>query len=41
MNEQYTISPLGDDALLLDFGNKIDDGINKKVLRLFYKLQQL
>lgn len=41
MSEQYTISPLGNDALLLDFGNKIDDGINKKVLRFFYKLQQL
>lgn len=41
MKEDYTIGPLGDSALLIHFGNKIDNDINKKVLRLFHKLQQL
>lgn len=41
MNASYTISPLGDSALLIHFANKIDDGINQMVLRLFHKLQHL
>ncbi len=28
----YQISPLGDSALLIDFGNKIDEDINKQVI---------
>ena len=35
----YTIFPLGDAALTIDFGNVIDEAINKNVLRLFRKLQ--
>ena len=41
MNEPqtpYTISPLGDAALLISLGNCIDEDINKKVLRLFHRL---
>jgi len=33
------ISPLGDSALLIHFGNKIDEGINKKVLHLFQQIK--
>lgn len=40
MNDFYTISPAGDGALLVSFGNVIDDEINKKVLQLFQKLRQ-
>ena len=36
----FTIFPLGDSALTIDFGNRIDDEINKKVLWLFQKLQR-
>lgn len=35
----YTIFPLGDSALTIDFGNVIDAEINKKVLRLFHQLK--
>ena len=41
MLPDHTIFPLGDSALTIDFGNTIDDAINKKVLQLFQKLQQL
>ncbi len=41
MQQAVTIFPLGDSALTIDFGNRIDDAINKKVLRFFYKLQGL
>lgn len=37
----YTIYPLGETALTLDFGNVIDPCINKQVLALFKKLQTL
>lgn len=37
----YTIYPLGETALTLDFGNVIDAEINKQVLALFKKLQTL
>lgn len=36
----YTISPLGDCALLLDFGEVISKSINEKVVSLFYMLQE-
>lgn len=35
----YTIFPLGDNALVLDFGNVIDEQINKLVHSIFYQLQ--
>jgi len=39
METAYTISPLGDSALLVDFGNIIDEAINRKVLQLFQRLK--
>ena len=41
MNPQplYNIFPLGDNALVLDFGNIIDEQINKLVHSVFYQLQ--
>jgi inhibitor of KinA len=40
MNEDslYRIFPLGDSAITLDFGNVIDEAINKKVIALFHSL---
>jgi inhibitor of KinA len=37
MNERetYTIFPLGDTAITIDFGNRIDEHINKQVIGLF------
>ena len=35
----YKISSLGDTALIIDFGNIIDESINKVVHSLFYQLQ--
>jgi inhibitor of KinA len=35
---QYRIFPLGDAAITVDFGNVIDEAINKRVLTLFYQL---
>jgi Carboxyltransferase domain, subdomain C and D len=35
----YNIYPLGDAALIIDFGNIIDETINKLVHSLFYQLQ--
>ena len=35
----YQILPLGDAALTIDFGNLIDESINKKIIALFHKLQ--
>ncbi|HYO22394.1 MAG TPA: 5-oxoprolinase subunit PxpB [Flavisolibacter sp.] len=39
MLSAYTIFPLGDSALTIHFGNKIDDQANEKVLQLFTLLQ--
>jgi inhibitor of KinA len=36
----YTIFPLGDSALTVDFGNLIDEDINRKVLHLFGQLKE-
>ena len=36
----YRIFPLGDAALTIDFGNVINETINKKVLSLFSFLQK-
>jgi inhibitor of KinA len=35
----YKLSSLGDNALIVDFGNVIDESINKVVHSLFYQLQ--
>lgn len=35
----YTITPLGDAALLIDFGNRMDKALNQKVLQLFLLLK--
>ena len=42
MNEDslYRIFPLGDSAITLDFGNVIDEAINKKVIALFHSLNK-
>lgn len=36
----YRIFPLGDSAITVDFGNCIDEAINKEVIRRFNQLQQ-
>jgi inhibitor of KinA len=36
----YTIFPLGDSALTVDFGNLIDEEINRKVLDLFRQMKE-
>lgn len=35
----YQITPLGDGAMLIRFGNRIDEAINKKVLSIFQQLK--
>lgn len=35
----YTFFPLGDDAVTVDFGNRIDEALNRCVLQLFQRLQ--
>jgi inhibitor of KinA len=37
--QPYSVFPLGDSALTIDFGNIISEEINRKVLRLFHHLQ--
>src|SRR5579875_475557 len=37
----YTIFPLGDSALTIDFGNVIDESINKKVIKLFHQIEKV
>lgn len=39
MQPPFTIFPLGDGALTVDFGNRIDEALNQNVLRLFRQLQ--
>ena len=36
----YQIFPLGDNALCIDFGNLINETINKKVISLFHQLRR-
>jgi inhibitor of KinA len=36
----YTMFPLGDTAITIDYGNLIDEEINKKVIALFHHLRQ-
>lgn len=40
-NNEFTISTLGDSALIVNFGNKIDEALNRKVLHLFQELKIL
>jgi len=35
----YTMFPLGDSALTIDFGNSIDDQTNQKVLQLYHQIK--
>ena len=39
MQTAYTIFPLGDSALTIDFGNRMDESLNEKVLQLYHRLQ--
>lgn len=39
--QPYSIFPLGDSALTIDFGNIIHEDINRKVLRLFHHLRSV
>jgi inhibitor of KinA len=39
--QPYSIFPLGDSALTIDFGNIINEDINQKVLRLFHHLKAI
>lgn len=38
LNKNFKISPLGDSAILISFGNIIDAGVNKMILHLAIKL---
>ncbi len=40
-SESYNIFPLGDSALTIDFGNKIDENVNNRVLSLFNQLKEV
>ena len=39
--QPYSIFPLGDSALTMDFGNIISEDINKKVLQIFHHLKTI
>ncbi|RYZ27896.1 MAG: 5-oxoprolinase subunit PxpB [Chitinophagaceae bacterium] len=41
MQPAYTIFPLGDSALTIDFGNWIDEDLNEKVRQLFHQLRNV
>jgi inhibitor of KinA len=41
MPQSFSIFPLGESALVIDFGDKIDVEINKKVGRLFKRLKSI
>ena len=41
MPQSFSIFPLGDSALVIDFGDKIDVEINKKVGRLYKRLKAI
>jgi inhibitor of KinA len=41
MTSRYTIFPLGDSALTIEWGNVIDAAINREVLALFQQLKSL
>jgi inhibitor of KinA len=39
--EFYTIFPLGDSALTIEFGNRVDENINNRVLFIFNQLNEI
>jgi inhibitor of KinA len=39
MPHDFTLSPLGDNALLISFGNNIDEACNQRVLQLYHRLK--
>ncbi len=39
-NPAYSIFPLGDSAILIDFGNELNEGINQKLLAIFRKIKE-
>jgi inhibitor of KinA len=39
MQEDYTLAPLGDSALVIQFVNRIDDAVHARVMQLFQQLQ--
>lgn len=39
--QPYSVFPLGDSALTIDFGNLIQEDINRKILRLFHHLKAI
>ena len=39
--QPYSVFPLGDSALTIDFGNIINEDINQKVLRIFHHLKTI
>ena len=39
-NPSYTFFPLGDSAITLDYGNIIDEPVNRKIIALFNHLQK-
>jgi inhibitor of KinA len=41
MQDDFTIFPLGDGALMISFGNVINKEINQKVLQLFHRLNNV
>ena len=36
----YSIFPLGDNAILIDFGNELNESINQKLLAIFRKIKE-
>jgi inhibitor of KinA len=40
LSSSYTIFPLGDSAITIDFGNTIDESVNRKVMSLFCQLKK-
>lgn len=39
-SNKFTLSVLGDTAMILNFGDKIDETLNSKVLHVFYKIKK-
>ena len=39
-NPIYSIFPLGDNAILIDFGNELNESINQKLLAIFRKIKE-
>jgi len=39
MKSAYSIFPLGDNAILIDFGNELNENVNQKLLAIFRKIK--